>query len=94
MCLIGRVTLGNCPDDGEGVKYVNNVQDRGHGQTGHDQGNCDVKKLRPEACAVHFAGFVQGRVDALQAGQNAEGNKGYRDENTDKAFPGEERVGG
>ena len=87
--MVGRVALGHGPDDGEGVEDVDDVQHRGHRQRGLHQGQSDAEELLEVPCSVHSGGLVIGRIDALEAGEHAEGDEGDGDEDAAGDLPGE-----
>ena len=85
--MVGRISLGDRPDDREGVEYINDIQYRTDRQGRADQGHGDLEKLLPVVRAVHGSRLVIGGINALQAGEDAERDKRDCDKDTAGNLP-------
>ena len=79
--MVGRVALGNRPNDGEGVENIDNVQHRTYRQGRTDQRHGNLEKLLPVISSVYRCSLIISGINTLQTGEDAERNKrnGYKD---------------
>ena len=78
---VRRITLGDGPDNREGVEYINNIQYGTYGKRRTYQRNGDLEHFLPVVGTVYGSGFVEAFVNTLKTRQNSKCNKwnGYKD---------------